>query len=276
MKTAVLSFTAFVLAVISSVANAQTIEDLCTAVDNNNMSEVQRLVALPAVDVNAVCTNLGSPDDYSDQRTPLIWAARYDYAEIADALIAAAANVNAADSFNNTPLILAAREGYAGIVDALIAANANLDFHNNNGSTALHRAANNGHLAVVNALIAAGADLYLLDNTDHTALDLANDASHTEVVAALTAADAAQMQVDGLCSAVSDRNLPEVQRLAGMSGIDVDGTCSRSRSGAKPLHWATENNDVAVVEALIDAGADVNVRNDSNRTPPALGGYCRK
>ena len=52
------------------------------------------------------------------------------------------------------------------------------------------------------------------------------------------------------------------------AGADINGLDTRSNSnGRRPLNWAAIRNDTAMISALLDAGADINLANRSGFTP---------
>ena len=72
-------------------------------------------------------------------------------------LLAAGADVDAADASGFTPLHVAAAQGHADAVKALLAAGADIEAVTDKGHTPLHAAAWVGQVDVVAALLAAGA-----------------------------------------------------------------------------------------------------------------------
>jgi hypothetical protein len=50
-------------------------------------------------------------------------------------------------------------------------------------------------------------------------------------------------------------------------GANPDLLKHRDEKGATPLHWAAEVQDLSVVAALIDLGADVNIKDNLGYTP---------
>ena len=118
---------------------------------------------------------------------PLLHASGHgDIAEV-NRLIAAEADVNAADNNSNTPLHLAAFGGHAEVAKVLIAAGANVNAANNGGSTALHWTAQYGHAEVAKVLILAGANVNAANNNGITVLSLAKYKGHTAIIKILKA-----------------------------------------------------------------------------------------
>lgn len=125
-----------------------------------------------------------------------------DWVKTVQALIAAKANVNAADSKGRTPLMIAASGPmfpmkppeqqaavYAEMVKTLIAGGANPNAQDKDyKGTALMIAASNGFAKVVSSLIAGGADVAAKTANGLTALSFAKD--HPDVQAILRAAGA--------------------------------------------------------------------------------------
>ena len=58
-------------------------------------------------------------------------------------------------------------------------------------------------------------------------------------------------------------DLAEVERLL-KAGADVN---AKDKDGVTPLHWAATNPTPAVLEVLLKAGADVNAEDNDGRTP---------
>ncbi|MBM3728067.1 MAG: hypothetical protein FJW40_21900 [Acidobacteria bacterium] len=92
--------------------------------------------------------------------TPLWNASLNGNAEMVKLLLDAGAAVNAPLRKGETPLMIAARSGHTEVVNRLLAHAANPNARGPRGQTALMWAASQGHTAIVTALIRARADLH--------------------------------------------------------------------------------------------------------------------
>jgi len=117
--------------------------------------------------------------------TALHTAGRSGSAEAVDALLAAGADVHAMDDGGSSALHTAGGSGSAEAVDALLAAGADVHAKDNDGSTALHKACQSGHTQAAESMAAARTDLNATDNDGWTALHFAVSRGHTHNVAAL-------------------------------------------------------------------------------------------
>ena len=174
--------------------------------------------------------------DKLTKNTALIHASQKGCLEIVKTLVDAETDVNIKNEYEQTALMRASREDYLEIVKTLIQAGADLNLQGQaqgtteKGWTALIHASRVGNLAVVKCLVDAGADLNLKTKGGWTALMHASDQSHKEVVKVLRAAE---------------------------SGKPHD---------SDDLIRASENGYLKTVKALIDAGADVNIKNGYGKT----------
>ena len=55
--------------------------------------------------------------------------------------------------------------------------------------------------------------------------------------------------------------------VAGSRRLAADNNTHRPSDGTTPLHWAAHNNDAALVDQLLKAGADANAKNEFGATP---------
>jgi ankyrin repeat protein len=126
-----------------------------------------------------------------DGVTPLLTAIYHGDVQAVDRLIAAGANVRAANREGVTPLAMACLDGDLPIIDRLLKAGADPKERGPNDETLLMFAARNGRVDVITRLLAAGADVNAREGLrGTTALMWAAEQRHPEAVKALLAAGA--------------------------------------------------------------------------------------
>ncbi|MFI6595327.1 HEAT repeat domain-containing protein [Nonomuraea sp. NPDC050536] len=111
------------------------------------------------------------PNQATSDGLPLSAAAARDHAPVAEALLAAGAEVNGREGGGWSALLWAAANGCADTARVLIEAGANLDEANEDGDIPLTLAARRGALGVVQALLEAGADAGKYDGDGDTPLE---------------------------------------------------------------------------------------------------------
>lgn len=172
----------------------------------------------------------------ADGSTALHWAVHYDAADQVEALIAAGANVSAANDYGVMPLYLAATNGSAAMVERLLKAGASPNAALPTGETVLMAAARTGTPGAVSALLARGADPNGRQaSKGQTALMWAAAEGHIE---------AARLLLD--------------------KGADIK---ARATSGFTALMFAAREPSVDLVKLLVERGADVNQSSDDGSTP---------
>lgn len=143
-------------------------EALVHAMANNQISVInkilshQRIIPYKLAILNAT--------DATTLESVLFSAVRMNRPQIVALFIAAGANINQANDFNQTPLQFAAAGPYPDIVKMLIDAHADTNIADEAGLTALMLAAEHGSIEAVNLLINAGADVNHVDSDGHSVL----------------------------------------------------------------------------------------------------------
>src|SRR5262245_47168281 len=185
----------------------------------------------------------------ADGTRPIHWAVfRADY-ELVEALIAKKAKVNVTNEFGGTPLGEAVKLADARLVKMLLDAGSGPEGANEEGQTALMLAIKTGDLPIVKMLVEAGANVNALEKV--------------------------QNQTPLMWAAAATRNAGEMVKLLLSKGADVKARATysdwdsqitsepraqyRPVGGLTPLLYAARGGCHECVEALVAAGADVNV-----------------
>ncbi len=254
------------LLVVGSLHAAGADEGLVDAVKKGDRVAVRALLA-ERVDVNAAEV---------DGTTPLHWAAHGNDVEIAELLIRAGANAEAANRYDVRPLSLACVNGNAAMVEMLLQAGADPNTVLAEGETALMTAARTGIVEAVEALLAHGADANAKETwRGQTALMWAAAEGHSDVVRALVerGADVKAASNKGFTSllfAARDGRIDTVRTLLD-AGSSLDESLSvnsrqsaggvaegRRQANLDAFLLATGNAHYELAALLLDRGADAN------------------
>jgi ankyrin repeat protein len=200
-----------------------------------------------------------------DGMTALHWAADAGHLEIAEILMYAGANVDAATRLGNyTPLHLAARQGHGPLVLALLEGGADADATTTSGgSTALHLSAGSGSAEAVTALLRFGARVNARESSrGQTPLMFAAGEGRSAAIRALVA-HGADLALTSLVVDLSERYAED--RAAGQRR---DQVLEGFRAEAEPGNdaWRPSPSEVeAAVRAARqtpEAGRDHTARRD--------------
>jgi ankyrin repeat protein len=176
------------------------------------------------------------------------------------AALLAGARVNGSDSVGSTPVLAAAQQGQVDVVRTLLRAGARADGRGG-PMTPLAAAALAGHTEVVKLLLANGARPDTSTEAGEPALVQAVRMNRLGAAAALLQAGASlqvrNRQGDSLCMVAIAENYPDMLALLLRHGANPS---SPDRDGLTPLYWAGYLQRDALVQQLLAAGANRDVK----------------
>jgi len=225
--------------------------------------------------VNALLAEGVDPNARGQYDTPaLLWLAQIDEVDAARKLLDAGADANIKTPEGLTALSLAIANGSTAMVSALLDAGADANTLEPSGETMLMSAASVGVSGVVRALLGHGASVNARDAVyGQSPLMLAAREGHADSVKLLLDAGA---DVNAQTTKQGEPNWvrPNSQQGFGFGiGIIRGGTpADRGRrdpwqGGMSPLLYAARHDHVDVAKLLLDAGADLNMREANDMWP---------
>ena len=270
---------AWILAAILTASVAATgPTDIVDAAQAKNAAAVKELLKKGA-DVNAA---------HGDGMTALHYAALNGDAELAQLLLYAGANVGAKTRLGGfTPLHLAAQVGNANVIAPLIASGAQVGTLTATGATALMQAAHSGSVDAVRTLLENKADPNVKETANgQTALMFAAAADRVDVVKLLLSRgadinatsrveDFAKLTMEDVLNGGGQNTRPNV---TAPGSRDVPGVTRPfnynelvgKHGGLSALHFAARQGAMATVDALLQGGANVNMRSAGDLTTPII------
>lgn len=216
----------------------------------------------------------------SNGSTPLHRAAWGGHRAMVELLLARGADVNARDprqiygsASRNTALHWATDKGFRAVAEALVAGKADLNARNDQQETPLHLAAAKGHVELVKYLISKGAEVDAKDSGGQTPLLIAASRSQSDTVKVLITAKAYPDSKDSggntaLSYAAGKGRLEMVKAL-------LEAKADPNGGEPSPLLNAVQAGSAATVQALLEAGADVNRSGQIMRALPNSAGMTK-
>ncbi|KAK3583377.1 hypothetical protein CHS0354_040339 [Potamilus streckersoni] len=200
--------------------------------------------------------------------TAIHYAAMGGSAPVIEALIQAGLDLNARTNDDNHVLHIAVLSDNLPIVKYLIENNPSLTLQNDkNGWTAIHYAAAGGSAPAIEALIQAGLDLNARTNDDKHVLHIAAENDNLPIVKYLIENNPSltlQKDMDGWTAihyAAKGGSAPVIEALM-QTGLDIN---SRTNEDAHVLHIAAENDNITIVKYLIENNPSLTLQNDKDR-----------
>lgn len=182
--------------------------------------------------------------------------------------IDAKTEINFVDDYGRTPLHWSVISSRHDISDILLNSGANANSIDRNKWSPLHYAAFFGDQDTVSSLIKAGADPLLIDRIQMRPIDISGSEGHSEIVSTLLDASygAEPEKEAALLNAAQQGNLSLVEALVN-AGIDIE---CEDEAGWTPLLKAIYEGHITVSIFLLDQGANVNAQNKYGYTPYSI------
>ncbi|GFQ65478.1 ANK_REP_REGION domain-containing protein [Trichonephila clavata] len=191
--------------------------------------------------------------------------------KLGDMLLRGGTNVNVIDALGRSVVHYAAQEGYKEIVDALINNGADIRKPDELGKTALHYAARYNHgTEVVSCLLENAKDcINKKDKNGRTAVYYAAQQGNWDIVdRILTEKSASTDDLDAeklLFHYTYKGSLDIIKNIVRKEKVNV--TAIKDNHDNTLLHIAAQKGHSAIVEFLLEKGADVGIANNSGKRP---------
>lgn len=194
----------------------------------------------------------------ADGTTALQWAAYYGDLELARRLVRAEANPNTSNDYGSSPLSEAAAKGDLEMIALLLDAGADAESVNPEGQSALMAVARTGNVEAAKLLLDHGADVNAVEGWGgQSALHWAAARKHPAMV-------------EFLVSNGADANLRGIDRNWERRVTSEPRVKDMKIGGLTPLLYGVRENCIECVNALLDAGADINKPDPDNVSPLIL------
>ena len=232
-------------------------------------------VAIALVKAGADPNMTYTPEDDDTPHNMLFDAIMVENEEFATVLIEKGADLTHQDDKKVTTLLQASHRGLSAIVKLLLEKKSDATYVNgasDEGVTPLIAASSEGHDDIVEMLIQAGADVNLKDGDSTTALMAAAARGHLPIVRLLVKAGASVNEQNGdghsaLMFAYNGKNQVEtlMERYAQYYD-DKDASGSDDDGGTGPLIQEALSNHTALVDFLLENGADTSLKDKEGHT----------
>lgn len=225
----------------------------------NGQKEVARtLLTRDGVNVNQK-DNLGY--------TPLHYACKKGYFDIAKLLLENGAEVNVFSRKEITPLQLATANGNKNVIKILIEAGAKIDAQDKAGKTALIHGIDAKNIEAVRYLVELGADITLADRKDKTPFYYANEMGLFQLVDILSHGETYyvdELRNTTLHQACENGKTEMVKQILQKKDVYINETNSKHET---PLLLAVKKENIVITQLLLEAGANPDICDSQGISP---------
>lgn len=243
--------------------------------------DIAKLLVSSNADVNIKVDNGGGKHSrYENKLSPLHQAAYSDSYSVAKLLIDNGADIHALDENNSTPLHNAASGNSYSVAKLLVDNGADIHARDETNSTPLHNAAIYDAYSVAKLLIDNGGGIHALDNKNRMPIHRAAEFKCLSVLKLLilNGAEINAITVDMKTPLHCVVDLFSFSKVRGREGLQVIHELinhgadinAAEKEGNTPLHLAAFEGAEDVIEILMKAGADENIRNISGDKPEEM------
>jgi ankyrin repeat protein len=190
--------------------------------------------------------------------TILILAVMYGHLDLASALLAKGANLNAMSRDLSNALMFASTIGHLPLVSMILDKDIDINAADDQGGTALMFAVNNGHATVVKELLIRGAEVNQQYKSGETALHFAAASGYLSIVRLLLANKANMYLTNN-----SEENPLHVATQKGYTAIVNEFIATKptlnltTKDGSTELILAAESGNIGTVKALLEHKASI-------------------
>ncbi|MFP6582989.1 MAG: ankyrin repeat domain-containing protein [Candidatus Hydrogenedentota bacterium] len=195
--------------------------------------------------------------------------------ELIQELFADNPGIDIDDGLGQTPLSVAVATGHLDVAAYLIGAGANVNSVDGNGYTPLHQAAHRGHAEFAQLLLDNHADASVTTKSGRTPLDVALERHHTGLLRVFPVDAPTKLfgnskddhQFAMLRAAVQAGRVREVESLLNTASVSINKI---DKQGMALIHYASRLDTPGLMEALVAAGADVNLHDPLSSWSPLM------
>ena len=245
----------------------------CNAVDNNQLSPLHIANKLGHTEcVRRLIDDSDINAKSSESDTPLMLACKHNKPECVSLMLKAQADINVANKDGYQPIHIAIEQDSKDVVSLLVNHDLNIE-RGENGRTPFHIASDAGNDNFIAYLKKTDNDINAQDKHGDTPLHLASCRGHTNTVSQLLKHGAdhhVENDKKQIPLHVSSKHghLEITDKLLDCPRNELPTVINRKdNQGRTPLLYATEANQKDIVNSLLDAGADGNVKDNDHLTP---------